>query len=86
MYCLLTDFSAIWDNIVQCEGQTFATTTGQAFAYDVQEAGLAVRRSDLFLRREDLERLYRSGSTNGGGKGQIAAYCNAVLRDNRIRG
>ena len=34
---MLLDFSAIWSNIEQCEGQTFATLTGQAFAYDVQE-------------------------------------------------
>ena len=29
---MLSDFGIIWDNITQCEGQTFATLTGQAFA------------------------------------------------------
>lgn len=82
---MYNNFEAVWDNIALCEGQTFATATGQPFAYDVQEEGLAVRRSDLFLQKEELERLYRSGSADGGGKGRIAAYCYAVLRDNRIR-
>lgn len=40
---MLTDFSTVWSNIKQCEGQTFATLTGQAFAYDVQEDTLAIR-------------------------------------------
>ena len=83
---LLIDFDTVWSNIVLCEDQTFATVTGQAFAYDVQEDGLAVRRSDLFLQKEELERLYRSSAANGGGKAQVAAYCNAVLRDSHIRG
>lgn len=83
---MLVDFSTIWNNIVQCEGQTFATATGQAFAYDVQEGGLAIRRSDMFLQKEELERLHQAGAASGGAKGQIVAYCNAVLRDSRIRG
>lgn len=85
MDSLYNNFEAVWDNIALCEGQTFATVTGQPFAYDVQEDGLSVRRSDLLLPKEELEKLYRAGLADGGGRGKVAAYCYAVLRDNRIR-
>ena len=79
---MIDNFNTVWDNIGRCAGQTFATVTGQPFAYDVQEDGLAVRRSDLFLQRGDIERQFAAG----GGKGHTAAYINAILRDNRIQG
>ena len=84
---MLSDFGIIWDNITQCEGQTFATLTGQAFAYDVQEDALAIRRSDMVLTRADIESAYLAGASIGkeGGRG-TNAYINALLRDNRIRG
>ena len=83
---MLLNFSAIWDNIEQCEGQTFATQTGQAFAYDVQEDGLAIRRSEMLLMKDEIESMYKAGLfdkvCNGRGS---AAYINALLRDNRIK-
>ena len=83
---MLLDFSAIWSNIEQCEGQTFATLTGQAFAYDVQEDVLAIRRSDMVLSREEIESAYQAGASDKPGSGHgTAAYINALLRDNRIR-
>ena len=84
---MLSDFGIIWDNIAQCEGQTFATLTGQAFAYDVQEDSLAIRRSDMVLTRADIESAYLAGASTGkeGGRG-TSAYITALLRDNRIRG
>lgn len=83
---MLMDFNVIWDNIEQCEGQTFATLTGQAFAYDVREDALAIRRSDLTLPKEDIEAAYKAGASTGkeNGRGAVA-YINALLRDNRIR-
>ena len=83
---MLMIFNEVWDNIVRCEGQTFATAGGQAFAYDVREDGLAIRRSDLFLSREDIEAAYKAGAADKSSSGRgIAAYINALLRDNRIR-
>ena len=83
---MLLDFSAIWGNIEQCEGQTFATLTGQAFAYDVREDVLAIRRSDMVLSREEIESAYQAGASDKPGSGRgTAAYINALLRDNRIR-
>lgn len=83
---MLLDFSAIWGNIEQCEGQTFATLTGQAFAYDVQEDALAIRRSDMVLSREEIESAYQAGASDKPSSGRgTAAYINALLRDNRIR-
>ena len=83
---MLMDFNVIWDNIKQCEGQTFATLTGQAFAYDVREDDLAIRRSDLLLSRWDIEAAYKAGASDRAGSGRgTAAYINALLRDNRIR-
>jgi|GEM_PF-3899625 len=83
---MLLDFNAIWDNIKQCEGQTFATLTGQAFAYDVQEDGLTIRRSDMVLKRGEVESVYRAGTSDKSGSGRgTVAYINALLRDNRIR-
>ena len=79
---MIRDFETIWENINRYAGQTFATVTGQAFAYDVQEDGLSVRRSDMFLQREDIEKQFRAGS---GGRGQPVAYINAILKDNRIQ-
>ena len=82
---MLLDFSAIWSNIEQCEGQTFATLSGQAFAYDVQEDALAIR-SDMVLSREEIESAYQAGASDKPGNGRgTAAYINALLRDNRIR-
>lgn len=85
MLCyLIVDFETIWANIVMCEGQTFATSTGQPFTYDVRDDGLAIRRSDLFLAREEISNQYRAGIASGG-KGQMLAYINAILKDSRIR-
>ena len=83
---MVLDFDSIWKNIAQCEGQTFATLTGQAFAYDVADDTLAIRRSDMILRRDEVESAYRSGVSDKPGNGRgTAAYINALLRDNRIR-
>lgn len=83
---MLMDFNVIWDNIKQCEGQTFATLTGQAFAYDVREDALAVRRSDMILKRDEIESAFHTGAADKPGNGRgTAAYINALLRDNRIR-
>lgn len=83
---MLLDFNTIWSNIEQCEDQTLATLTGQAFAYDVQEDVLAIRRSVMILRRDEVESLYRSGASDKSGNGRgTTAYINAILRDNRIR-
>lgn len=83
---MISNFSAIWDNIEQCEGQTFATLTGQAFAYDVQEDGLAIRRSEMVLRKDEIESMFKAGIFDKAGNGRgTAAYINALLRDNRIR-
>lgn len=83
---MLTDFSTVWSNIEQCEGQTFATLTGQAFAYDVQEDTLAIRRSDMILGRNEIATAYNAGVSDKPGSGRgTAAYINAILRDNRIR-
>lgn len=83
---MLVDFSTIWSNIEQCEGQTFATLSGQAFAYDVQEDVLAIRRSDMTLNRDEIATAYKAGVSDKSGNGRgTAAYINAILRDNRIR-
>ena len=83
---MVFDFNAIWKNIEQCEGQTFATLTGQAFSYDVREDALAIRRSDMVLKRDDVESAYKAGASDRPGNGRgTAAYINALLRDNRIR-
>ena len=83
---MLLDFTAVWNNIEQCEGQTFATLTGQPFAYDVQEDALAIRRSDMVLARDEIATAYNAGVSDKPGSGRgTAAYINAILRDNRIR-
>ena len=83
---MLLDFGAVWNNIEQCEGQTFATLTGQAFAYDVQEDILAIRRSDMILKKDEVESAYKADASDKSGNGcGTAAYINAILRDNRIR-
>ncbi len=80
------DFGTIWNNIEHCEGQTFATLAGQAFAYDVRENALAIRRSDLVLDRTEVENAFRTGVPEKPGNGRgTTAYINAILRDNRIR-
>ncbi len=80
----MTDFNTIWRSIEECEGQTFATVSGQPFAFDVTDEGLAVRRSDLFLSKEDIQNSLRmSGSI----KNKLhSAYISAVLNDSRIQG
>ena len=55
----MTDFNTVWQSITDCEGQTFATPGGQPFAFDVAENGLSVRRSDLFLSKEDIRAAMR---------------------------
>jgi len=83
---MLSDFRVIWDNIKQCEGQTFATLSGQAFAYDVQEDALAIRRSDMVLAKQDIESAYLAGASTGKDNGRgTGAYINALLRDRRVR-
>ena len=83
---MLLDFTAVWNNIEQCEGQTFATLTGQAFAYDVREDTLAIRRSDMVLGRYEIATAYNAGVSDKPGRGRgTVAYINAILRDNRIR-
>ena len=83
---MLLDFTTVWSNIEQCEGQTFATLTGQAFAYDVQEDALAIRRSDMVLGRDEIANAYKAGASDKSGNGRgTMAYINAILRDNRIR-
>lgn len=83
---MLLNFTAVWNNIEQCEGQTFATLTGQAFAYDVREDTLAIRRSDMVLARDEIAAAYKAGTSDKPGSGRgTAAYINAILRDNRIR-
>ena len=83
---MLLDFGTVWNNIEQCEGQTFATLSGQAFAYDVQDTELSIRRTDLILKRDEVEAAYKSGAADKSGNGRgTAAYINAILRDNRIR-
>ena len=83
---MLTGFDPIWERIIRFEGQTFATSSGQPFSYDVLEDTLAVRRSDLTIPRDALEAAYRSGAASGKEKGRgLTAYINALLRDNRIR-
>lgn len=80
----MTDFNTVWQSIIDCEGQTFATPGGQPFAFDVAENGLSVRRSDLFLSKEDIKaamsvRLPVKGK-------QPTAYIFGILNDTRIRG
>ena len=63
-----------------------ATLTGQAFAYDVREDTLAIRRSDMVLARDEIAAAYKAGTSDKPGSGRgTAAYINAILRDNRIR-
>ena len=80
----MTDFNTIWQSITDCEGQTFATPSGQPFAYDVAENGLSVRRSDLFLSKEDIQAAM-SVKLPVKGK-QPTAYIFGILNDTRIRG
>ena len=65
---MLLDFTAVWSNIEQCEGQTFATLTGQPFAYDVQEDALAIRRSDMVLARDEIATAYNAGVSGQGAR------------------
>lgn len=79
-------FDAVWDSIVSCSGQTFATQTAQVFSYDVREDALILRRSDVVLSKKDIEAAYFSGASSGKENGRgPAAYINALLRDSRIR-
>ena len=80
----MNDFNTIWQSIKECEGQTFATSGGQPFAYDVEENGLSIRRSDLFLAKEDIQSAMAL-RTPVKGK-QLTAYISGVLNDVRIRG
>ena len=81
---MLMDFDAVWNNIEHCEGQTFATSSGQPFVFDVQKNVLAIRRSDMVLNREDIAAAYRAGVSDKSSSGRgIVAYINAILRDNR---
>ena len=80
----MSDFNTIWNSITECEGQTFATSGGQPFAFDVTDDGLAVRRSDLFLSKEDIQTSYKVGGSIK--NKQLSAYIAAVLGDVRIRG
>ena len=80
----MTDFNTVWQSITDCEGQTFATPGGPPFAFDVAANGLSVRRSDLFLSKEDIKaaisvRLPVKGK-------QLTAYIFGILNDTRIRG
>ena len=80
----MSDFNTIWKSIEECEGQTFATAGGQPFAYDVEENGLSIRRSDLFLSKEDIQNAL---SLKAPVKGkQLTAYIAGILNDSRIRG
>ena len=83
---MITDFGVIWQNIGRYAGQTFATASGQAFAYDVQDDTLAIRRSDMVLNKQDIEAAHQSGAANGKENGRgTTAYIYALLRDVRIR-
>ena len=80
---MVDKFEAVWESVCRYAGQTFASTSGQPFYYDVKDGGIAVRRSDMFFSKDDIEKQFREASTSAG-RGQ-AAYINGSLRDIRIR-
>lgn len=80
---MIADFDAVWESISRYAGQTFASTPGQPFYYDMRDGGIAVRRSELFFTKDDVEKQFRESGT-ASGRGQ-AAYINGILRDIRIR-
>jgi hypothetical protein len=80
----MNDFNTTWQHIKECEGQTFATSGGQPFAYDVEENGLSIRRSDLFLNKENIESALTLRTPVA--SKQLAAYISGILNDVRIRG
>lgn len=77
--------TAIWDNIQHCEGQTFATSKGQAFSYEVQDLALLISRHEIKLLREEIESAAQNFSYYAKDGRGSAAYINALLRDSRIR-
>jgi hypothetical protein len=54
----MSEFDSVWQRIVGMRGQTFHTTTGRPFCYDISGGTVVLRNTNRMLRRGQFARAF----------------------------